>query len=177
VPRFVAISTLIAWTPGLFIQLAEPVARPFSFFAPVVELGAHEVNRIASGGVVTRAIDTSGHDLAVMAAGSVKTTPDTFISRVTDIVGLRKSRFVPSIARFSDPPALEDLAALTLSDHHLVDLSRCRPGNCALKLGDAEIRRMRTALMTPVSNRRSAAEQAGSVSQILPRRTPYRARP
>jgi hypothetical protein len=96
----------------------------------------------------------------VLAAGSLKTTPDEFVSRVTDIVRLRRSRVVPVIARFSNPPTLDDLAALTLGDEDLEELHECQPGDCGLKLADAEIQRMRAALASGGVDRRSTAQQA-----------------
>ena len=123
-------------------------AQPLSFFKPVVDLGADDIERIRSGRVVTQTIHGSSNDLGVLAAGSLKTTPDAFISRVTDIGQLRKSRMVPAIGRFSNPPMIDDLAALTLSAEDVNDLSECRAGDCGLKLADAEIRRMQAALAT-----------------------------
>ena len=134
-------------------------AQPLSFFKPVVDLGADDLERIRSGRVVTRTIHGSSNDLGVLAAGSLKTTPDTFISRVTDIVQLRKSRLVPAIGRFSNPPMIDDLAALTLSAEDVNDLSECRAGDCGLKLADAEIRRMQAALATGKVNHRSTVER------------------
>jgi hypothetical protein len=139
-------SAVAAWALGQASQAPERSTQPFSFFHPVVELDSDEIERIRSGRVVTHAIRSSGHDVAVLAAGSLKTTPDAFISRVTDIVQLRKSRVVPAIARFSNPPTIDDLAELTLSEEDVKNLSKCRPGNCALKLADAEIKRMEAAL-------------------------------
>jgi len=139
-------SAIAAWAPGHAGQAPEHTVRPFSFFNPVVQLGADDIDRIRSGRVVSQTIQSSGHDLAVLAAGSLRITPDAFVSRVTDIVQLRRSRVVPAVARFSSPPTLEDLAALTLSKEDLEQLRECQPGDCGLKLADAEIRRIQAAL-------------------------------
>jgi hypothetical protein len=106
-----------------------------------------------------RALHSSGHDVAVLAAGSLKTTPDAFISRVMDIVQLRKSRVVPAIARFSNPPTIDDLATLTLSEEDVKALSECRPGDCALKLAHAEIQRMQAALASGGMDQRLTAQR------------------
>lgn len=154
-------SAIAAWALGLDAShWAARAAQPFSFFHPVVELDTDDVARIRSGHVVTRAIHSSEDDLAVLAAGSLKTTPDAFIARVTDIVQLRKSRVVPAIARFSNPPTIDDLAALTLSQEDVNDLSECRPGDCALKLADPEIRRLQAALASHGVDQRSTVQRA-----------------
>jgi hypothetical protein len=66
---------------------------------------------------------------------------------------------VPAIGRFSDPPTIGDLAALTLSDNDVSHLRECRTGDCGLKLSDAEIRRMQGALTSAEPNQRSRVEQ------------------
>lgn len=151
---------LAAWVPGHAGQAPEHAAQPFSFFNPVVDLDADDIERIRSGRVVSRTVHSSGHDLAVLAAGSLKVTPDAFVARVTDIVQLRKSRLVPVVARFSKPPTLDDLTALTLSDQDLKRLKECRPGDCGLKLSDAEIRRMKAAVAGGGVEPRATAERA-----------------
>jgi len=153
------LSSAMAWAPGQVSQEPERTARPFSFFNPVVELGADDIERLRSGRVVSRTIHSSRHDLAVLAAGSLKTTPDAFISRVTDIVQLRRSGLVPAIGRFSNPPTIDDLAALTLSEEDVKHLSECRAGDCGLKLADAEIRRMQAALASGGVDQRSTAHR------------------
>jgi hypothetical protein len=80
--------------------------------------------RIRSGRVVTRAIHSSADDLAVLAAGSLKTTPDAFIARVTDIVQLRKSRVVSSKTPSNDSSFISSnvfSAPEILASQHLVD--------------------------------------------------------
>ena len=50
-------------------------AQPLSFFKPVVDLGADDIERLRSGRVVTQTIHGSSYDLGGPAAGSLKTTP------------------------------------------------------------------------------------------------------
>ncbi|MGH9370350.1 MAG: hypothetical protein ACRD15_02330 [Vicinamibacterales bacterium] len=153
-------TAMVAWAPGHASQTPEDAAWSFSFFTPVIEMSADDIERIRSGRVVTRTIAGSGQELAVLAAGSLKVTPDAFVSRVSDIANLRRSRVVPAVARFSDPPTLDDLAALTLSEDDLQSLGECRPGDCGLKLADAEIRRMQSALANGGADDRSSAQRA-----------------
>jgi hypothetical protein len=152
-------SAMAAWTTEQVGPAPARAAQPFSFFHPVVALSSDEIDRIRSGRVVTHAIHSSGHDVAVLAAGSLKTTPDAFISRVMDIAQLRKSRVVPAIARFSNPPTIDDLAAFMLSEEDVKDVRECRPGECALKLADSEIRRMQSALASGGVDQRSIAQR------------------
>jgi hypothetical protein len=47
------------------------------------------------------------------------------------------------IGKFSSPPALEDLQALSLEDRDIEDLKQCVVGNCKLKMSAAMIERFR----------------------------------
>jgi hypothetical protein len=76
-------SAMAAWAPGHASQAPDHAAQTFSFFTPVVELGADDIERIHSGRVVTQTIGGSGHELAVLAAGSLNVIPDAFVSRVS----------------------------------------------------------------------------------------------
>src|SRR5688572_16840477 len=138
-------SGLLVLTVSL-LQATDSKRPLFSFLAPTVELSDRDVQRIRSGHVFTDTIESIGHELAVFAAGTLDITPEVFVSRIQDIAAIRRSRFVPAIARFSDPPTVGDLAALTLDEQDLNDLVNCRPRDCGLKLGDSEIQRMHAAL-------------------------------
>jgi hypothetical protein len=141
-------------------QTAEWKTPPLSFFTPSVELSERDREHIRNGRVVANTIESAGHELAVFAAGSLDITPELFVSRVQEIVALRQSRFVPALGRFSNPPTLGDLAGLTLEEQDVEDLVSCRAGDCGLKLGDSEIRRMHAALAGAGSNRRTVALNA-----------------
>jgi hypothetical protein len=64
---------------------------------------------------------------------------------------------VKQIARFSDPPVLEDLQALTLDDDDVNDIRHCRPGDCGLKLSADEITRLHAVASS--SGARAALDQ------------------
>jgi hypothetical protein len=84
-----------------------------------------------------------GRELAVVAATPTTAPPDRLIAWMRRIEVLQRGRYVPDVARFSTPPRLEDLDALTLDDTDFEDIRNCRPGDCGLKLSSAEIRRLR----------------------------------
>jgi hypothetical protein len=55
----------------------------------------------------------------------------------------QNQKSILEIGKFTNPPALEDLQALTLEDRDVEDLKRCVVGNCELKMSDAMIERLR----------------------------------
>lgn len=118
---------------------AIPAIDPFSFLSPTVQIGADERQQLDAREIVLKILPASGHELAVFAAGSVHVDGDTLVARVKDIVGLKKGTFVPQIGRFSARPQLRDLSGLTLDTVDLEAIRKCHVGDCALKLGAAEI--------------------------------------
>jgi hypothetical protein len=144
---------LSAWRRCLFVTAViasvvggRPVAdstagggNPFAFFEPDIVVSPPDRHRLDSGETLVRVLPGSGGQVAVFAASRVNATPEQLIARMRDIEGLKRSRFAPVVRRFSDPPALGDLAELTLDDGDVTDLRACRPGDCGVKLGAAEI--------------------------------------
>lgn len=88
------------------------------------------------------------HDLRSRAAGEVavagavriRAAKAAFFDRARDIARFKTGPDVLQIGRFSDPPALEDLAALTIDEADF-DLRSCRVGDCGIRLPAEVIRR------------------------------------
>jgi hypothetical protein len=118
---------------------------PFAFFEPTVVVSPAEQQRLDRGETIVHVLPGSDGHIAVFAAARLNATPERMLERMQQIEQLKKSRFVPVVRRFSKPPVLEDLADLVLDEDDLDDLRRCRVGDCAVKLGAAEIERMTRA--------------------------------
>jgi hypothetical protein len=112
-----------------------------SLLAPA--MSAADRVRLDAGQTVVKVLPAGGRALAAVAAVRVTVPPERLLAWTADIAALRRSRYVPLIARVSSPPAVEDFDALVLDERDLDDLRRCRPGDCGLKLGAAEIERLR----------------------------------
>ncbi len=95
-------------------------------------------------------------EVAVRAITQTAAPPSRLIEWTRHIEELHKGRYVAAIGRFSDPPRIQDLDALSIDDEDLTDLRRCRPGKCGVKLGDAEIAHVATR-----SPRRASMEDRG----------------
>ena len=74
---------------------------PFAFLRPSIQISQSEQRKIDSGEVVVKILPGQGPEVAVFAAGALQAGGDTLIRRVRDIVDLKKSSYVPAIARFS----------------------------------------------------------------------------
>lgn len=121
-------------------------ADPFAFFRPVVMVNPTDHERLDKGEALVRMLPAREGEVGVFAAVQVKADADRLIVWLRNIAQLKKSALVLATARFSDPPQIQDLDALTLDDADLQDIRRCRPGNCGLKLGSSEMIRLQQAI-------------------------------
>ena len=79
-------------------------------------------------------------EIAVAGAVRIRAPKAKFFARVRDIARFKSGPAVLQIGRFSTPPALDDLAALTV-DKDDFDVRSCRPGDCDVRLSAATIAR------------------------------------
>lgn len=119
---------------------------PLAFLAPGAHMSAADRGRLDAGDTVVRLLPADTLELGVVAAVRTTASPERLIAWTKDIAALRRGRYVPLVSRFSNPPRIEDLEALTLDEGDLNDLRRCRGGDCDLKLGVAEMDRLQRAL-------------------------------
>jgi len=86
------------------------------------------------GKVVKRVVETAvPGEVAVVGATRIKAAKAMFLERARDIVKFKNGPDVVEIGRFGSPPALEDLAALTI-DKNDFDLRSCQVTSCDIRL-------------------------------------------
>src|SRR5687768_1538347 len=129
-------------------------------FPLVLSLTAGDYMRLNAGEALVELLPADAKEVAVRAATRIDAPPASLITWTRRIEALQKGRYVAAIGRFSDPPRLEDLDALSLDEADLTDLRRCRPGKCGVKLGDAEILRIRETISAAGVDWKPAVEQA-----------------
>ena len=112
---------------------------PMAIVDPSVALSATDRSRLAGGELVSRVLPAHKGQVAVFAATRIDAEPETLIAAARDITDLKKSRLVLAIGRFSNPPQLTDLDALTLDAHDRDVLAACEPHRCSFKLAAIEI--------------------------------------
>lgn len=126
---------------ALFAALAAADASGpdvFAFLAPDVTLDAEDRARLDAHDPIVQVRAGKDGMIAMSALVRVDAPVETFVAWAQDLAS-QQGRYVPEIGRFSVPPRLEDLQALTLEPDDLAALSRCRPGACAVKLSDDEM--------------------------------------
>jgi hypothetical protein len=106
-----AVMVVIAVLTGTATGEGSRAGDPFAFLRPSIQISSSEQRKIDDGEVVVKILPGQGREVAVFAAGALRAGGDTLIRPVRDIVDLKKSSYVPAIARFSDPPDIRDLSA------------------------------------------------------------------
>jgi hypothetical protein len=97
-------------------------------------------------------------EVAVVGAVRVNVPKAVFVARVRDIVRFKSGPGVLQIGRFSSPPSLDDLAALTVEREDF-DVLSCRVGDCGIRLSAAEIERF----VSEIDRKAADAQVRGAV--------------
>lgn len=139
---------------------SDPGGDPFRVFGPSVTVTAADRARLERGLPIVLVLNAEGHELAVFAAIEVGSdvTADRMIAWMQNVAAFRKSSFVLTVRRFSNPPRIEDLETLTLDEGDLKDLEECRPGDCGLKLAVAEIEALQRVIQTAGTHRKAKVQ-------------------
>jgi hypothetical protein len=125
--------------------IAAAVADPFTFLRPTVAISSADLRKLEMGEPIARVVPAGKGEVAMAGIVKVSVDGERLIAWYREIEALKKSQFVAQIGRFSNPPRIEDLERLTLDESDLDDIRRCTPGDCGLKLSDAEISHLHEA--------------------------------
>ena len=141
-------------------SIAQESVDPFAFFQPSLTLTASERAQLGSGSPFARVLQTKGLEVAVFAVAPVSVDGDRLVAWEQQIEEFKKSSYVLSIGRFSDPPRIEDLANLELDSGDVAAIRSCRPGSCALKLSAAEMTQLKRSVEHAKGDQESSVQQA-----------------
>lgn len=100
---------------------------------------------------------TDAREVAAFGIVRVNAPGAALVRALLDIENYARNDAVLQVGRFSDPPTLADVKALTLEEDDLEALRHCRTGSCGLKLSAAMIERFRTEVRWTAPNWREDA--------------------
>lgn len=129
-------------------------------FPLALSLAPAEMDRLNAGEAVVDVLPAEDPTVAIRAATKIDAGGHRLVAWTRRVERLQTAPYSSSIGRFSDPPRIEDLDRLSIDDGDLLDLRRCRPGRCGLKLDDAEIARIRQAIALADGDWKQAAQAA-----------------
>jgi hypothetical protein len=146
------IAGVVAAAPRVAPDLARVLLNDFKF-------SANDVAELERGKLVKRGLAAVvPGEIAVVGALRVNATKEKFLDRFRDIVQFKRGADVLQIGRFSDPPTIQDLAALTV-DKVDFDGRTCRVRDCGVRLPARTIQRFQREIdwKAPDADHRAAA--------------------
>jgi hypothetical protein len=131
----IAACAVTAQQPGLEPGVQAVLAGPLRF-------SAGELAELRRGEVVRHGLPgRASGEIAVAGGVGVRAPKAAFFAHARDIARFKSGPAVLQIGRFSTPPVLEDLAALTV-DRDDFDVRACRLHDCGVRLPAAVIERI-----------------------------------
>ncbi len=130
----------LAGVTALHVGHEVQASDPKTLLSQVAGFTPADWSAVESGAAIAKILDTDTREIAVAGAVRVAAARDRLIARMRDIDNLKRSAVVLDVGRFGRPPSAADLANAPLEDYSL-DLRACHPGECRVRLGEAEIAR------------------------------------
>ena len=132
-PRAVVVFVIAAGCAAL-AQDRDSDADVRAVISQQLRFSASELADLQRGRVVKHGLPSRAPgEVAVVGAVRVRATKASFFERVRDIARFKSGPQVLQIGRFSNPPVLDDLAALTVSKEDF-DVRSCHAGDCGIRL-------------------------------------------
>lgn len=133
---------------ALLIAAAAPAAEPGAVVDDLLKrtlgFSTADLRALDAGSAAIRSLETlAREELAHVGVVYVDAPNERLLERFRDIERFERGPGIPQIGRFGSPPRLEDLESLTLPATDVTALPTCRPGDCAVKLSAAAMRRFR----------------------------------
>ncbi|HEX7139669.1 MAG TPA: hypothetical protein VF219_17585 [Vicinamibacterales bacterium] len=138
------VAALVALLAGIQTAALDPGIS--AVFTRYWRFTASDLADLRKGRVVKHGLETTASDeIAVAGAIRVTAAPSAFVDAVRHIVEFKSNPDVLQIGRFSDPPQLEDMRALTVGKEDF-DAASCRVNDCGVRLPADLIRRLPAAV-------------------------------
>src|SRR4030095_8897062 len=132
-----ALLSILFICPVTMARTADPELR--KTLAERAAFGADQIAAVDRGEPVARLIPSNDpREVAVCGVVQIPSDPETALKAFQLSLSLKQNSILQS-GKFTNPPRIEDLASLTLSDDDIADLKTCAVGDCKLRLSAAMI--------------------------------------
>jgi hypothetical protein len=139
-----ALLFLLFICPQTRARTADPDLR--KALAERAAFGADQIAALERGEPVAKLIPSNDpREVAVCGVIEIPSDPETALKAFQLSLSLKQNSILQS-GKFTNPPCVEDLASLTLSDADIADLKTCTVGNCKWKLSAAMIHRLQKSI-------------------------------
>jgi len=143
-PEFMAILVL-TWF-GAVTSLGQTSIQEFrNVLRDEATFSADDFSAIERGEMVVKVLPVNDkREVAVCGLMRTQTPVEASLRAFNLSMTQRNRKSILQLGKFSNPPAVEDLQALTLENRDIDDLKRCVIGDCKVQMSAAMIERMRT---------------------------------
>ena len=142
IARPLAIAVLVCAAGGVAAQQSDIDSDARAVLTTTLRFSDGDLADLRRGQIVKHGLPSHApNEIAVVGAARIGAPKTAFFARVRDIARFKSGPDVLQLGRFSNPPALEDLAALTI-DQGDFDVRSCRVGDCGVRLPAADIERI-----------------------------------
>ena len=148
----VAITLLVISTAMLNALVATPSGLPakLSRLNLLVTLTNRQLEKLSAGQPVAKLLNTAvDYEVAIFGAAWIDAPAPQYVNSMQNIEEFEKGEGFLVTKRLSDPPQLEDFAAVDLTDQDVADFKMCRVGACKLKMGSDAIARVGREIKSP----------------------------
>jgi hypothetical protein len=115
-------------------ETPRPDSAP-SFLIEAFNLSRADTDRLDGGQVVSRTLGTKQpREVATLGIVRIATTPENYVERLADIATFKRTEDVLQIGTFSEPPRIDDVAALTMEEGDMRRLQSCRVDDCGIRI-------------------------------------------
>jgi hypothetical protein len=95
---------------------------------------------VTRGEAFAKVLGTDAREIAVAGAIRIAASSERLVDRYREVENLKRSAIVLDMGRLGKPPRAADFVSVPLEEYSL-DLRECQPGECRVRLGEAEIAR------------------------------------
>jgi len=113
---------------------------PHDLLRDVARFTQADWTALQRGEAVAKVLDTDAREIAVAGAVRIAGSRERLVERYREVETLKRSSVVLDVGRFAPAPRAADLSSAPLEDYGL-DVRKCRPGDCHVRLGAADIAR------------------------------------
>ena len=120
-----------------------PSGVPYDFLRKEIGYDEQELVWVSEGRAVTKVLETpEKREIAIAGVVRFRATTSFFLSMFEDIE--RFDTAASASKKLESPITLEDFTAMDLPDDDLRSLEDCKPGKCAMKLGEETLTRVQS---------------------------------
>jgi hypothetical protein len=140
-------AVVVATLFGAVLLSAQGTRQEVETFLTSSGFTAADVARLDAGEVIARA-DMPDRDDEVVTSGAVKirASRQQVSSYYAQMITYVDGKVTLAFGRFSSPPVVTDVQALSFDRAEVDELKSCRPGDCDLRLGGTSLTQLRSAV-------------------------------